>query len=279
MISDSQKTTGNSFFRRASGIMTSHLSLADHMLSKFFALLSSLKTTTPSRPIRSQSLAPQLPPTDDSGIKGEREWEAASFHSALCDGPFELAWERGAPSVRAEGDQAQLAKLSVETREGQLIVTAPAFVSRSPLKLIVRSPDLERVEGLNGAQISAFNVSHADFRARQEGSGSMFLTGAVNSADFFAKGPGSLDASLLLCECVNAAVSEKAKLECHANVSVMATADSVGQVKVHGNPAKADSVVKAGGRVKIYGAPQLKTQPAGGGIFDHVPAPRNQWRA
>lgn len=247
------------------------------MLSKFFALLSSsLKTTTTTRPIRGRGPAPvvELAPTDDSGINGERPWEAANFSRMTCEGPVEIFWERGEPSVIARGDQAQLAKISAQIVEGELLIKAPALVSRSPLKITVRSLELERVEGLGGAQISAFDLSFPDLRVRQEGPGAMFLTGSCASADFFASGGGAIDASLLRCECVCAAVSSKAKLECYADVSVMASADSVGQVKVHGNPARADSVVKAGGRVKIFGAPQLKNSPPSGGIFDHVPAPR-----
>lgn len=246
------------------------------MLSKFFALLSSLKTTTPTRPVRSRAPAPELPPTDDAGVAGERSWDIEGFARLSCEGPVEILWERSPqPGAQAMGDQAQLDKISVSLIDGELRVSAPSLVSRSPLKIVVRSNDLERLEGAAGAQISAFDLSCPDLRVRQEGPGSMFLTGACMSADFFAAGGGSIDASLLRCECVAATVSGKSKVECFANVSVMATADTVGGLKVHGNPAHSESVVKAGGRVKVYGAPPPPKEKPGGGIFDHVSAPRN----
>lgn len=239
------------------------------MLSK---LTDWFKTKHTSVEIKHKNAPPApLPPTDDTGSLADQVWSFNSFSALSCSGVVEVEWEASPQtSITAKADQAQLSKLQVSQQNGSLCFVMPEFVSRKPFKITIHSPSLKEVTGLNGAKLTVDGIKGSEFKATQEGSGSVTLLGKIDTLQLIAKG-GELDAHQLKSNAVHIQATDHSEVSCFASISVLSSADNYSTILVHGTPYHVEKSAGIGSRVKVFGAPALSKEEPGPGIFTHIP--------
>lgn len=245
------------------------------MLDKLSKFLDSFKAKRTTIEVRHKNAPPPpLPPTDDSGVMSDQNWSFTEFKGLSSSGPLEVHWEASSTySITAKGDSIQMAKVTVQCEKGVLSFSAPDFISRTPLKITIKSPNIQHALNQSGSQMVLESIKGDTFKAEQQGKGSLFVAGSVGTAEIIAD-MGSLDASQLRASIVNARGSNGAQIECFASAAAMADANTRSFIQIHGDPAHPEASTHDGGRVKVFGAKKLSWDSPEGGIFDKMPLPR-----
>lgn len=206
---------------------------------------------------------------EGSGAAGQRNYTVGGFDRIGAAGPHDVRVTVGsAPSVRAEGDEAELERLEVSVRDGQLrIGTKPgSWTSKGRVTVHVTAPSLQAAEVSGSGTMEVSPLRAAQFRGAVSGSGDLVLQGLESDAATFGiAGSGSLRAAgRARSVSLNVAGSGSGQLEnLQAQDADITVAGSGGaEIRASGTAAVA---IAGSGNVAVTGGARCTLNKAGSG--------------
>lgn len=136
---------------------------------------------------------------EGSGSDGQRNYQTGTFDRVELAGHYDVrVTVGGAPSVRAEGDEAELERLEIKVVDGQLRIGSKPGSWTSTGKTIVHvtAPSLQAVEvsGSGNMEVGAFRTQR--FEGDVAGSGNLVMKGLDSEeASFDIAGSGNVRAA------------------------------------------------------------------------------------
>jgi hypothetical protein len=136
---------------------------------------------------------------EGTGSGGQRNYTVAGFDRVELAGHYDVRVTVGsAPSVRAEGDEAELERLEVSVRDGQLRIGSKpgSWTSHGKVIVHVTAPSLQAVEVAGSGNMEVAPLRAAQFRGDVAGSGNLVLKGLESeAATFDIAGSGNVRAA------------------------------------------------------------------------------------
>ena len=125
---------------------------------------------------------------ESSGSEGQRNYAVAGFDRVELAGPYDVrVMVGGTPSVRAEGNEAELERLEVSVQNGQLRIGSKrgSWTSRGKVIVHVTAPNLQAVEVAGSGNMDVAPLRAAQFRGGVAGSGNLVMQGLESEAAVF----------------------------------------------------------------------------------------------
>jgi hypothetical protein len=125
---------------------------------------------------------------ESSGSGGQRNFAVSGFDRVELAGPYDVRVSvGGAPSVRAEGDEADLERLEVRVENGRLLIGSKrgSWSSRGKVIVHVTVPNLQAAEVAGSGNMDVSPLRTAQFRGGIAGSGNLVLQGLESEAAVF----------------------------------------------------------------------------------------------
>ncbi len=172
---------------------------------------------------------------EGSGATGQRDFNVGAFDRVELAGHYDVrVTVGGAPSVRAEGDTAELERLEISVENGRLRVGSKQgfWTSRGKVVVHVTTPNLQGVEVAGSGNMDISPLRTAQFSGGIAGSGNLNLQGLESeSARFDIAGSGNVRAAgrtrTVQLEVAGSGTGELQALQAEsANVSIAGSGDA-----------------------------------------------------
>lgn len=185
----------------------------------------------------------------------------AGFDRIELSAPFDVVWKAGAPAIKADGDADLLARLSFESRDGVLRISATngtsAWGFNKKLNIIVSSASLSeaKLQGSGDLEVRAlaapaFSMAlsgSGDLRAnalkvqrlqvKLAGSGDVLVSGEAQTVAASLAGSGDLVLKDLAAREATLALAGSGDLVARASQRVKVSCSGSGDIEVLGAPA------------------------------------------
>jgi len=204
-----------------------------------------------------------------SGSGGQRNYAVAGFDRVELAGHYDVRVTAGAaPSVRAEGNEAELERLEISVDNGRLRIGSKPGSWTSTGKVIVHvtAPNLQAVEVAGSGNIEVAPLRAAQFRGEVAGSGNLVLQGLESdAATFDIAGSGNVRAAgrtrTVRLDVQGSGTGELGDLQAEsAEISIAGSGDA--QVRASGT---ATIDIAGSGNVGVVGGARCTTRKAGSG--------------
>jgi len=208
-----------------------------------------------------------------TGSAGQRNFQVGAFDSVSLGGHHNVIVTVGGetPSVRAEGDERELAELEIETRGNELHIGTRDRVSwsgrRRPVTVHVNVPALVGAAIGGSGDIRIDNVQGQRFRAAIGGSGNIEIASLrVASADLSIAGSGNIRAGTGQSQSTEVSVAGSGDVDLRGVESRNAEISIVGSGDVRVRATEAANVsIMGSGDVEVSGPARCDVSKMGGG--------------
>jgi hypothetical protein len=187
-----------------------------------------------------------------------------AFDRLEVSAPFDVVWKSGAPSIKAEGDADLLARLSFESRDGLLRLSAKSGAGswgfNKKLHILISSPALSeaRLQGSGDLELRALTApafamalsGSGDLRAKAikvqrlqiklAGSGDLVVEGETDVLAASLAGSGDMVLKNLVAHEATLALAGSGDLSAHASQKASVSCSGSGDIDVFGAPAQRD---------------------------------------
>jgi hypothetical protein len=204
-----------------------------------------------------------------NGSSGQRDFAVGAFDRVDLAGHYDVrVTVGGAPSVRAEGEQAELDRLEIQVVDGQLRIGSKpgSWTSTSKTTVHVTTPGLQAaaISGSGNMEVAALRTPQ--FRGAVAGSGTLLMRGLeTETATFDIGGSGSVRAAgrtrAVNLEVAGSGDGQLGELQAEtARISIAGNGDA----DVHASGTAAVSIVGSG-NVNVTGGARCTVEKVGSG--------------
>lgn len=145
----------------------------------------------------------------------------------------------GGQAVAVHADDNLLDRVTTAVRDGTLVIAnRGTFTTTVPMRVDVTVPTLDDFVLSGSGTVEADGVQAQQLTIRVSGTGTVTVSGTVDSLDATLAGTGDVRLGDLVARNVRATVSGTGRLEVHATETLDAAVTGVGSVVYHGNPGK-----------------------------------------
>ncbi len=196
----------------------------------------------------------------DPGPMTARDYPVGDFKRIESAGSYDVTVRTGSgPSVRAEGPQKVLDRLTIEVKGDELLIHPKSgsnfhWGKSSPLKISVTVPELHGATIAGSGTINVDKVTGDSFKGTIAGSGDLTvakvaaksvefeiagsgsgrLAGQADSADYVIAGSGELSAGALKAKDVKLSIAGSGSLDANASGTVRGEIVGSGEARVSG---------------------------------------------
>ena len=208
-----------------------------------------------------------------SGSAGQRAFQVGAFDSVSLGGHHNVIITVGGdrPSVRAEGDERELADLEIETRGNELHIGTKDRVNwsgrRRAVTVHITVPALVAASIGGSGDIRIDNVQGERFNAAIGGSGNIDIASLrVANADLSIAGSGNIRAGAGQSQSTEVSVAGSGDVDLHGVESRNAEISIVGSGDVRVRATGAANVsIMGSGDVEVAGGARCNVNKMGGG--------------
>ncbi len=191
-------------------------------------------------------------------------------------GGMDVFAERGAPSVRVEGDENVLRYIETRVNHDRLEIKTREHInirSSTPVKVYVSTPEITglKVTGsgnlicnnkfsspnnmslnITGSGNITANINAPEVNAGITGSGNMYIKGETRNLDVRVTGSGNYDSPYLKAENATVKISGSGNANLFADANLKASIAGSGDVKYSGNAAVDKNIAGSGSVIKVH---------------------------
>jgi len=173
-----------------------------------------------------------------SGIAKSEQRKLPPFDSVEVSGAFEVTLLDGPEHrITIEADDNLLDAVSTDAVDARLrIASLRSFVSRTPMKLTVESPQHRGVTIAGSAHVTAPTLRGPDFVLTGSGTSTAKLGGKVERLKISLAGSGRVDALDLVADRVDIEIAGSGTAEVHAVKALDLMVIGAGTVRYRGDP-------------------------------------------
>lgn len=193
--------------------------------------LIALVAAAASFPVRTQTIR-------GSGVAKSEQRSLAPFDRIEVSGDFDVTLVDGPEHrITVEADDNLLDAVSADVIDAQLrIASLRSFVSRTPMKLTVESPQQRGLTIAGSANVTAASLRGPDFALAGSGSSTARLGGRVEHLKISLVGSGRIDALDLVADRVDIEIAGSGTAEVHAVKALDLMVIGAGTVRYRGDP-------------------------------------------
>lgn len=171
-----------------------------------------------------------------SGVLATSARDVPVFTAIETSGTGKVVLRVGeAQSVKITADDNLLPYLTSEVQNGVLKLGVSSGIStKKSISYEITAPKIERLENTGSVSLNATGIAGPALTLNASGTGSIVLSGKVESFTASLSGVGSLEADKLIADRVSADVSGVGSAEVRAEKSLKANVSGVGSVKWRG---------------------------------------------
>jgi hypothetical protein len=183
-----------------------------------------------------------------SGVAKTETRNLAPFDRIEVAGSFEVTLVDGlAHKVTVEADDNLLDAVSTDVIDNELKISSlRSFVSRSPMKVTVESPQQRGLTVSGNAHVTAAALRGPSFTLSGSGSATAKLGGTAESLKVSLAGSGKIDALNLVADKVDVELLGSGTAEVHAVKSLSLMVIGSGTVRYRGNPTISRTAIGVG---------------------------------
>lgn len=175
-----------------------------------------------------------------SGVPATETREVPAFTGLELAGTNTVTVQVGSPqSVRVTADDNLLDKVTTTVQGGDLVIDdVGSWTTKSPMRVVVTTPSLDRVALSGTGTITVTGVSATGFTAELSGSGTVVAAGSADRLTGVLPGSGTLALSGLVARDVTARLDGTGTIRVTARSSLDADLGGTGAIVYAGNPSK-----------------------------------------
>jgi Putative auto-transporter adhesin, head GIN domain len=187
-----------------------------------------------------------------SGTVASVNRDVPAFTAIETQGVGKLTLRVGeAQSIKITADDNLLQYLTSEVKNGVLVLKSSAAIStKNGIAYEITAPRIERLDNSGAISMNATGLMGAALTVNASGTGSIVLSGTVESLTASLSGVGSVDADKLTADRVSVDVSGVGSAAIRAEKSLKANVSGVGSVKWRGAATDVSKNVSGVGSVR-----------------------------
>jgi hypothetical protein len=192
------------------------------------------------------------PPVDGSGVQASEDRNVAGFSSIEMNGAYDVTITCGATTaVNIQGDDNLLSKVTTETRDDTLHITATSSMAPDlPLKLAISTPNLIDISAEGAHSITIRDLSNDRLSIELNGAAQMNLQGTTEELRAELHGVSNLSARELTAGNVWIEVHGTGNATVTATEKLEATVNGIGKIDYYGDPGSVTPEVNGLGVIR-----------------------------
>ena len=177
-----------------------------------------------------------------SGVEAAQTRTPADFTSVEVGGVFQVDIKAGKDlSVEVSADDNLLQYITTEVHDGVLkISTSERLKSRSPIRVRVSAPNIERIEASGASEVNVAGISNSELSLDSSGASRVRVTGETRSLNVEVSGASNLDANGLKTSAADVQASGASHVSISVSDNLIAHASGASSVSYAGSPGRVE---------------------------------------